>query len=78
MSDSMNKAALMSELMELSVEERLELVQDLWDSIADENLPPLTEEQMAEMDRRIAEHEKQPERASPWEAVRGRLLARYK
>ncbi|HEY7301277.1 MAG TPA: addiction module protein [Xanthobacteraceae bacterium] len=74
----MNKAALLKELLELSAEERLELVQDLWDSIADENLPPLTEEQMAEMDRRIAEHEKHPERASPWEEVRARLWARYK
>ena len=74
----MNKAALLKELLEPSVEERLELIQDLCDSITDENLPPLTEEQMAEMDRRIAEHEKHPERASLWEEVRDRLWVRYK
>jgi putative addiction module component (TIGR02574 family) len=61
----MNKAALMNELLELSVEERLELVQDLWDSIEDENLPPLTDEQMSEMDRRIAEHERDPSSGLP-------------
>ncbi len=74
----MNKAALLNELMELSAEERLELVQDLWDSIAAEEMPPLSEEQKAEMDRRLAEHEKDPGRASPWEEVRSRLWSRYK
>ena len=40
----MNKA-LLAELMELSPAERLELVEELWDSIPPEDLPPLTEEQ---------------------------------
>jgi putative addiction module component (TIGR02574 family) len=78
MSDNMNKAALLKELMELSVEEHLELVQDLWDSIPAEDFPPLSEEQMAELDRRLAEHEKDPGRASPWEEVKTRLWSRYK
>jgi putative addiction module component (TIGR02574 family) len=52
MSAKMNKAALLNELMQLSVEDRLDLVQDLWDSIPAENFPPLSEEQMAELDRR--------------------------
>ena len=39
----------------LSVEERLTLVEDLWDSIADENAAaPLTDAQRAELDRRPA------------------------
>jgi putative addiction module component (TIGR02574 family) len=73
----MNKA-LLKELMELSPEERIQLAEDLWDSIAPEEMPPLTDEQKREIDRRIAEHEKNPERASPWEEVRARLWARYK
>jgi putative addiction module component (TIGR02574 family) len=64
--------------MELTPEERIQLAEDLWDSITPEEMPPLTEEQMAEMDRRLAEHEKDPGRASPWEEVRARLWARYK
>jgi putative addiction module component (TIGR02574 family) len=78
MSAKMNKAALLNELMQLSVEDRLDLVQDLWDSIPAEKFPPLSEEQMAELDRRLAEHERDPSRASPWEEVRARLWSRYK
>ena len=73
----MNKAALLNELMKPSVEERLDLVQDLWDSIPAENFPPLSEEQMAELDRRLAEHDRDPSRASPWCEVRDRLSSRY-
>ena len=73
----MNKA-LLKELMELTAEERIQLAEDLWDSIAPEEMPPLTETQMAELDRRLAEHEKDPGRASPWEEVRARLWARYR
>jgi putative addiction module component (TIGR02574 family) len=78
MSANMNKAALLNELMKLSVEDRLDLVQDLWDSIPAENFPPLSEEQMAELDLRLAQHEEHPERASPWEEVRARLWSRHK
>jgi putative addiction module component (TIGR02574 family) len=77
-SDKMNKDALLKELMQLSVEERLELVQDLWDSIPDQDFPPLSEEQMAELDRRLAEHESNPESALPWEEVKAHLWSRYK
>jgi putative addiction module component (TIGR02574 family) len=73
----MNKA-LWDELMKLSPAERIQLAQDLWDSIAPEEMPPLTPEQIEEMERRMAEHEKDPGRAVPWEKVRAQLWARYK
>jgi putative addiction module component (TIGR02574 family) len=64
-------------LRRLSVDERLRLVEDLWDSIAedapDEALP-VTPELAAELDRRLAEHEANPEDVVPWEEVRARLL----
>jgi putative addiction module component (TIGR02574 family) len=66
-------------LRRLSVPERLQLVEDLWDSIAqdapDEALP-VTDELAAELDRRLAEHEADPASALPWEAVRERILRR--
>ena len=34
----------------------------------------LTDEQKAELDRRIAEHEADPDSAIPWEQVRQRLM----
>jgi putative addiction module component (TIGR02574 family) len=49
---------LREELLELSVAERLELVQELWDSMAAdrEREPyPLTDEQRHDLERRLAE-----------------------
>ena len=64
---------LLQELLQLSPSERIELAQDLWDSIAEEDLPPLTAEQEREIERRLAEHDKDPSRASSWEDVRERI-----
>jgi putative addiction module component (TIGR02574 family) len=69
-------AISMSDLLSLSVAERLQLVEDLWDSIADSPEIPLTEEQRQEIDRRLAEHDRNPESAIPWEEARARLLRR--
>lgn len=45
-------------LRELPVEERIKLVEDLWDSIAaDRKALPLTPEQQAELDRRLEAYE---------------------
>jgi putative addiction module component (TIGR02574 family) len=73
----MNKA-LLQELMHLSPAERVEIAQELWDSVEEADLPPLTPAQVEELDRRIAEHERDPSTAIPWEDVRERLRARFK
>ena len=73
----MNKA-LLKELMELTPEERIQLAEDLWDSIEPEEMTPLTSEQKSELNRRLEEHHRNPGRASPWEEVKARLWARYK
>jgi putative addiction module component (TIGR02574 family) len=56
----------LSELLKLSPAERIQLVQDLWDSIATEPevLPP-TDEQRQELTRRSEAHRKNPEAAIP-------------
>jgi putative addiction module component (TIGR02574 family) len=64
--------------MELTPDERIELVHDLWDSIAPEELPPLTADQMDELDRRLAEHQRDPTTAITWEEVKARLQSRFK
>jgi putative addiction module component (TIGR02574 family) len=67
-----------SDLLKLSPAERIQLAQDLWDSILDEpEAVPLTEEQRQELDRRLAEHERDPSTAIPWEVVRSRLQERF-
>jgi putative addiction module component (TIGR02574 family) len=72
----MNKTVL-HELLHLTPAERAELAQDLWDSVEDADFPSLTPEQKAEVDRRLAEHRKDPGRAIPWDVVRERLRARF-
>jgi putative addiction module component (TIGR02574 family) len=60
------------------VAERIQLVEDLWDSIAEEaDAWPITEAQRQEIDRRLADHERDPQSAIPWDEVRARLLARF-
>lgn len=60
----------------LSVEERLALVEELWDSIA--AATPLTDAQRAELDRRIADHEAHPDDVVSWEDVKSSIVARLK
>jgi len=61
----------------LSVPERLDLVEDIWDSIAqDAESLELTPEERAELDRRLAEHERDPSSAIPWETVKDELFRR--
>ena len=71
-------ASLLKELMELTPEERIQLAEDLWDSVAQDKMPALTEAQKKEIDRRIAEHERDPSSALPWEEVRAWLWSNYK
>lgn len=53
-------------LRQLPVEERIKLVEDLWDSIAeDRNALPVTPEQRAELDRRLAAYEIDKNRGRP-------------
>ena len=62
----------------LSVTERIQLAQELWDSIAPsaEQLP-LTEAQRQELDRRLAVLQANPDNVIPWEEVEARALARF-
>ncbi len=63
----------------LSVEDRIALVQAIWDSIAAEvEHAPLTEAQMQEVDRRLAAHRANPRAAIPWEQVEAEALARLR
>ena len=53
---------------------RLERVEELWDSIADEHEAlALTDEQREDFERRLAEADADPSGGSPWEDVRDRI-----
>ncbi len=59
------------DILRLSISERIQLVQDIWDSIAE--VPDsvlLTDEQKAELDRRLDAYHKDSKVGSPWAVVR--------
>ncbi len=58
----------------LTVEERLELLDRLWDSLVDtpERIP-LTDAQKEELDRRLDDFERDPSIGIPWDEVRKRI-----
>jgi putative addiction module component (TIGR02574 family) len=69
--------ALLAGLLQFSPSERIQLAEDLWDSVAasPNSIPGLTEAQIAECERRLAEHDRDPSTAVPWEEARARLLS---
>ena len=68
------------ELLKLPVAERLQLIDDLWDSIETDLAGgmPLSDAQREELDRRFAEHKADPTSAQGWSDVRAELWAKYK
>ena len=69
-------AVKLSELLELPVEERLKLVEALWESIAEcPEALELTAAQKEELDRRLAAYERDPDAGVPWVELKQRLLA---
>ncbi len=63
-------------LRQLSVAERIQLVEDLWDSIAEEapdDAFPVSAELAAELDRRLAEADADPTAGVEWSEVRSAI-----
>ena len=61
----------------LSREDRLALVQEIWNSVAAEVPPPLlTDAQRHELERRADEDEADPDGGIPWEEVKAQTRAR--
>lgn len=68
------KRIIVASVVALPVEERLRLVEATWDSIAEvPDEVPLTAEEAAELERRLADDEKNPGVGSPWAEARERL-----
>ena len=72
-------SALLKQATKLQLSDRIKLVEDIWDSIADEpdkDAFPLTKVQERELDRRLALMKKNPNRAIPWDVAKQRILKR--
>jgi putative addiction module component (TIGR02574 family) len=73
----MDLSATIAEIASLSVEERIRLVEAIWDTIAFEpGQPPMTDAQRKELERRLAAHIASPNDVVAWEEVKSQAMAR--
>jgi putative addiction module component (TIGR02574 family) len=71
----MTKQELLATAQTLPKEERLELAMDLWEAIELSNADlPLSEEQRADLDERIAEDDADARPSEDWDSLRKKLL----
>jgi putative addiction module component (TIGR02574 family) len=69
-----NHPLLKVEISQLSIAERIQLAEDLWDSILDrQDEIELDRAQQQELDRRLTQHRQDPNAGSSWETVKQRL-----
>jgi putative addiction module component (TIGR02574 family) len=62
------------DISQLSVAERIQLAEDLWDSILEQQEQlPLSQAQQQELDQRLESYQKNPANSSSWEEVKKRL-----
>jgi putative addiction module component (TIGR02574 family) len=74
---TMSKPAL--NVNQLTPEERLELIEELWESLrVQEDRVPLTNAQRAELDRRLDDLETSGDLGIPWEEVIRQIRSRAK
>ena len=63
-----------ADILRLSVPERIQLAEDIWDSIAEvPEAISLSDDERAELDHRLDAYHKNPTAGSPWEAVRRKI-----
>ncbi len=67
-------AASSSEITQLSAAERVQLAQDIWDSVADSpDAVRLSDAQTQELDQRLESYRENPQRGSSWRDVQQRV-----
>jgi len=70
---------LVQQARALPLEQRVELIDALWETVAAEGYePPLTQLQAEELDRRLAAHRRHPEDVIPWESIKQELNEKYR
>jgi putative addiction module component (TIGR02574 family) len=66
-----------ADVLNLSITERIQLVEDIWDTIAEvpEEIE-LTDAQKAELDHRLEAFHRNPGEGSPWSVVKERIRSK--
>jgi len=67
------------DITQLSIAERIQLVEDLWDSlVVNPNDLPITQAQRDELDRRLQAHRDNPSQGASWQQVKADIKRRAK
>ena len=62
---------------QLSVDDRMLLLEEIWDSIAaDPETVPITDEQKIDLQARLDAYKDNPRAGAPWEEVKARLRSK--
>jgi len=63
-----------SDILKLSIAERIQLAEDIWDSIASApESVPVTDEQRQELDRRLQAYAQNPEEGVSWDELKEKV-----
>ena len=74
----MDYQSVLNEVETWPIDDRIRLVRDVWDRLADTgHKPELDEKMKAELDRRIEEMDRNPDAGTPWEVAKARVLGRF-
>ncbi len=73
----MDITVTLNQITSLGIEDRIRLVQAIWDSIATEQAyPDLTEVEKQELDHRITAYETNPDDVMTWEDIKDSIKRR--
>ena len=67
---------LLADASQLPLGERIQLIEALWDTVPEGEMPPLSDEWAAEIQRRSAEYNVGDVQTTPWEEIRADALRR--
>jgi len=64
----------LSDILELTIAERIQLAEDIWDSVAAfPEAIPLTDAQKEELNRRLQAYAENPNEGISWDELKGKL-----
>ena len=69
---------LLADAASLPVADRIQLIDAIWDTLPTDSLPPLSDEWVAEIQRRSAEYDSGSAETVPWEQVKAEAMRRVK
>ena len=70
----MDFATTLTQISSMNVDDRIRLVQAIWDGIEAEHAQPdLTDDLKQELDRRIAAHDANPQDVLTWEEIKAHV-----